>query len=497
MLSRITTSSDVPGKHARRTVGSLLLTVVLLLPLYVPPAHGQDAADVNVYIPIVGKRMCSGVVAPDLFGVQMYGETSRSTPYFDELMDSGATWVRVPVAWRSVEPVNTDVANFRWDRADRALAVATDGCLNVIATHRWAPNWAAYQPDGPVHEDDLDDLAEYLAALVERYDGDGVDDAPGSPVIRYWELYNEPDASRSRGGWGDDGDRYAEMLKTVRPKIREASREAKVLIGGLAYDWFEDAEPWPGPFRRAFLPEVVAAGGGGQFDIMNFHYFPDFAPNWQKYGPGLVGKTAAIREKMDELGLKQSRMMVTESGHYANVKEDCKNGLNCYDSSEELYMRYVPIIHTQAKAQPDIENVIWFSLHDLDDFPQETGLVEPRTVAPYKRRRTAFRAYQIARQQLYDAEYDRMLSTEETGDSNLEVHRFTDPVKGHTLYVAWRNPVRSDDSSPLYLATREATIRNVFGEVSNVKDGRDGELDGRVRISVSGRPVYIEVSEQK
>ena len=245
--------------------------------------------------------MCSGVVTPDLLGLQMYGSTTRDNTYFDDLMDSRATWVRVPVSWRNAEPVNTDPANFNWASADAALAVAIDGCINVIATHRWSPDWAAYVDDGPVHADKLDDLAEYLAALVERYDGDGFEDAPGSPVVRYWELYNEPDAATSYTGWGRNPQRYAEMLKIPRPKIWDASSEAKVLIGGLAYDWFEDAEPYPGKFRRTFLEDVVKAGGGDKFDIMNFHYYPDFAHNWADYGPGLIGKTRAIRAEMARL----------------------------------------------------------------------------------------------------------------------------------------------------------------------------------------------------
>ncbi len=39
----------------------------------------------------------------------------------------------------------------------------------------------------------LSELAEYLGAVVERFDGDGFHDAPGAPEVHYFELYNEPD----------------------------------------------------------------------------------------------------------------------------------------------------------------------------------------------------------------------------------------------------------------------------------------------------------------
>ena len=33
-------------------------------------------------------------------------------------------------------------------------------------------------------------------------------------------------------------------------------------------------------YVRSFLPDVLAAGGGAYFDVLNFHVYPAFAPNW-------------------------------------------------------------------------------------------------------------------------------------------------------------------------------------------------------------------------
>ena len=48
---------------------------------------------------------------------------------------------------------------------------------------------------------------QYFREVVERYDGDGYKDAPGSAVVTYWEMYNEPDAWAfgDIGGWGKRG----------------------------------------------------------------------------------------------------------------------------------------------------------------------------------------------------------------------------------------------------------------------------------------------------
>ena len=69
-----------------------------------------------------------------------------------------------------------------------------------------------------------------------------------------------------------------------------------MLLGGIAYDWFYDQNN--GNFNRYFLDDVLTAGGGDYFDIMNFHQYPAFASNWLppgSEGPGLIEKTLALR----------------------------------------------------------------------------------------------------------------------------------------------------------------------------------------------------------
>ena len=266
----------------------------------------------RVLLPLVGNRLCGGPVAPTLFGVQMYTTTGETSPYFADLIDSGATWVRIPVPWRNAQAVLSDPPVYRWDAADKALAGVDDGCFNIIGTHSLAPSWAADIPNGPVHEEYLDDLADYLGALAERYDGDGDQDAPGSPVVRYWELYNEPDAITTWTGWAGEPERYAAMLQLASSAIKQANPDAKVLFGGLGYDWWDDPVM---PFDPDFIRNVVNAGGV-DFDYMNFHSFPLSAPRWASQGPGLLQKTKAVRAEMASLGLDKP-IIITETGHLA------------------------------------------------------------------------------------------------------------------------------------------------------------------------------------
>ena len=104
---------------------------------------------------------------------------------------------------------------------DELFGHASSLGLKVIAEIQGNPSWAAEFPGGPPH--DYDTLAQFMAAAVERYDGDGIDDAPGNIQIQHWELYNEPDnfdarlavEGRGWGYWGHNGAAYAQMLKRV------------------------------------------------------------------------------------------------------------------------------------------------------------------------------------------------------------------------------------------------------------------------------------------
>ncbi len=432
------------------------------------------------------------------FGVQMYGDTGSASPYYTALRQSGASWLRVAVEWASVEPQNTTPDRYRWASADAAVAAATEACLTMIGTHTGNPIWAAIDSAGRISPQRLEELSEYLGALVERYDGDGIADAPNSPIINYWEMYNEPDAAGtySVNGWGNHGDEYAEMLELVYPTIKNANPNAKVLLGGLAYDWFVDNPQNPGAFVRDFLDEVLKHGGGNHFDIMNFHSYPAFAKEWtDNEGPGLYEKTAFVRAKLQEYGLDKP-IMITESGWHSS---EIENGATVNKlGTPELQARYIVALFTQGMAQ-NVQTIIYWMLHDLGQpFPFASGSVtndSPPSPKP------AFAAYQVAVDYLGMAHFRQRLTRGE-----IEAYQFYDPRRSQPIYVSWLNPIALDifperygssknKTETLKLPASRGTVRDIYGNVIEVLDGDGGSSDGAIRIRVSSQPVYIIVEE--
>jgi len=181
-----------------------------------------------------------------------------------------------PFQWGLNEP---SPGRYAWDR--------TDGVVNAIQTERIAilvtlwpfAEWdqAACHADDPKYPGmlpelgeslyapcDLDAYAAWVAATVERYDGDGVDDMPGLAYpIRHWEVFNEPEMQGpgSLAMFQAGPDAYLELLRVSAAAIRGADPLAVVLLAGQA------------GIHDQFLPywEPVLSGAAGLFDLGNIH----------------------------------------------------------------------------------------------------------------------------------------------------------------------------------------------------------------------------------
>lgn len=428
-----------------------------------------------------------------IFGVQTYNDSRPGTKFYPSLMESGATWLRVAVNWSSVEPTNGPPNSYLWQYADQPLGAAVasshDTGIRVIGTIETAPPWARYdsfRPDGPINPVNMSDFQEFVGALVERYDGDGYQDAPGSPVVDYWEFYNEPDRrlDTTDGRWGNHPVEYATMLAAVYPMVKYHNPEAQVVFGGIAYDFFIEQG---GPFVRSFLDDVLKAGGGDYFDIFNFHIYPIFAANWlppvnSNKGPGLYEKAQYLRQKLVGHGLDKP-FIITEAGWHSDSTPSAY-------SSEEIQARYVTQLFTQSLAA-DIDVMIWWMLFDPDDWMGAYGLVTSDT-PPY--RKPAFTAYQTIVNRLTHKEFVRVVPLAETQLVLMEAYQFHDTVTGRAYYVAWLNPATTNGTAALSIAAEEVRPTNLYGVAGPIiTDAADGADDGRVRVTIGGQPVYLEV----
>ncbi len=218
--------------------------------------------------------------APAFYGVNSHltwfdaeERVERTAQFMDE---AGVGIVRTVFDWSGIEP---EPGVYRWERFDRVVERLDERGIAVLGILDSSAPWATSAPslDEPDWHKwptrDLTAFGRYVWAVVERYDGDGFADAPGSPVIRYWEVWNEPNVDvfwRPR----PDVERYVSMLRLSYFVIKVANPSAVVVLGGMAgngasFPPFDLAEE-----GRNFLQKIYDQAGGRYFDIANVHLYP-------------------------------------------------------------------------------------------------------------------------------------------------------------------------------------------------------------------------------
>lgn len=142
---------------------------------------------------------------------------------------------------------------------------------------------------------DMEGYKSFVIKLVERYDGDGIDDMPGLTVpIKHWEVMNEPEFNTGMLVFfqGDATD-YFEILKVTHEAVKYADPEAYIVQGGMAGMMEIDINFWQ---------EVFDLGGAEYLDIMNMH----------SIGHGEHLNIPAFKQFLARNGLQDKPFWVTE-----------------------------------------------------------------------------------------------------------------------------------------------------------------------------------------
>jgi hypothetical protein len=114
--------------------------------------------------------------------------------------------------------------------------------------------------------------------MVERYDGDGIDDMPGLTIpIRYWSAWNEPDLRTAWDGppypahqFNGSLQDYIRLSQVTYAAIKDADPAALVVGPTTAQ---QPGNTYKGEWFLWNWDEFVEAGGLNYVDIVNFHMF--------------------------------------------------------------------------------------------------------------------------------------------------------------------------------------------------------------------------------
>ncbi|NOZ48639.1 MAG: hypothetical protein GXP37_01165 [Chloroflexi bacterium] len=282
-----------------RRIGFIILAAALFLSgctIPAPPCQLQTL----IYpqdTQLQGRSLRLGVInAGQLFPHELPGP----------LRQSGATWAVVDdVRWGFVEPQapQQGVHAYEWDNETSALdtrvqAYQQTGFQLLMVLRAWN-TWArAAAPQGgqvaaaastPPQADFLDDYAAWVQAVVERYDGDGLDDDPGliAPV-HYYQIEFEATTGVWWQGISPEStiSDYLELLRTAATAARTADPAAQILLAGIPALDLLDGSPSATSLQDVVTnidPAVCGAIGGftqllaatDAYDIISVHSMAD------------------------------------------------------------------------------------------------------------------------------------------------------------------------------------------------------------------------------
>jgi hypothetical protein len=231
------------------------------------------------------------------FSQSRFGELTEMRD--EKMRGKDGQWVRPhpgPFIWNHIE---SEKGKFFWKDADQYVVYAQEHNQTILATIWPHANWdqksckrkKAKSPFGKRFTKylskpcSMDDYKNFLIKLVDRYDGDGINDMPGlTEPIKYWDVMNEPEFKMFFKGSKED---FIEIFNFSSKVIKEKQPDAFIVMAGAAGMFPKNKKYW-----KTVLPEIK-----DHFDIANIHHIS--GPDGQCDKELWVDEFAALLKSVD------------------------------------------------------------------------------------------------------------------------------------------------------------------------------------------------------
>lgn len=412
--------------------------------------------------------------------------------------DANIGWHRFVLRWNDVMD-NTGSLDF--ETLDRQIKIVLNKRIDIILTLRsvhelFAPGsgkvdlgykwvWKSAPPT-PGY---IDYYEAFVRQIVERYDGDGLSDAPfitSKKNIKCWQIEFEPGANPNQGSnfWNGTAANYADLYLVAYDVIKEADPSASVALSAFTWTAMHYYRKHGVSFPMVVLSILNAQGG--DFDIFDFHFYKEYHR--------FLKINSTLRTHLDAFPqFSDKPVWVTET----NVD---RKQLDPELTIEE-YNRFVAkdiVKRSCVFFGRDIQNVFWFNLSDklkatwktemnLRDFEKFTGLTD-KNFSP----KPVYYTYKVLSEKITGLKNVRRLQSLEPDDDTW-IYKFG--LNDHAVYILWYDSPDSASSQvvlPLpwdeVLITQVVTEPDITEPQIEVRPTTNGEL----QITLSDSPVFVE-----
>jgi hypothetical protein len=427
-------------RHCNFAISLVLLVIIAIALLFINQgkamrSRGEISTLDPIYLPIVANRF-----PPTVFGISLYSFDSAGG--LPSAVQAGISWSRKGFIWGAIEPYP---GARLWDtqaELEQGLITANSLGIQPIMLIDGTPNWAlkAGFSCGAVADTQLAALGQFAKDLVARYSVPPYN-------VRYWELWNEPDAAGILGCWGDATDTlyyggyyYGQMMEAVYLRIKEADPNAQVLVGGLLLDC-DPVNPPEGRncvesrFLTGILQYSKDKAIGPNFDGVSFHAY-DFYDgrgaysnlNWHSasstIGPVSIAKAHYLKSVLSSFGYGDRYLLNTENAVFwgENILTPPCNASPEDQANIEVTKVYHVVESYAAAISEGWKANVWYSMFGVRCSGLLNGDMSPKD---------SYYAYQYTRQKLGAVEFERSISDY----AGIMGYEYESP--GRSTWVIW------------------------------------------------------------
>jgi hypothetical protein len=345
--------------------------------------------------------------------------------------------------------------------------------------------------------------------LIEHYDGDGIDDADGSPVIKYWNVgFTEMNRGIAQGAdiserpWKLDESATAEYVKIAYDCIKNMHSEFRVILGGSAgiMTWQQ------GGLDEYYYNLVSELTGDRRCPDIIFDYHQGSNPARFK---AQIEAMNIVKETLINFGYANNDIWTTDVG---GSWDDFHQGWTEKEHAGDVVRRYA---YTIANGQ---KKLFWTRIVEYDWTDDDSsifdyiGLVNnPLNTDGKDWKKLAYYTYKLMVEKLEGSDWDSITTIIDSID-NKYAYKFINESTGEPTYVAWWDYFNDPEYVPedliefeLYVGDIDSVI--ITQAVPDAESGADLDpddypdffltetkpvIDGIVTVVLGESPVFVE-----
>ncbi|MBF0518383.1 MAG: hypothetical protein HQK92_01515 [Nitrospirae bacterium] len=408
---------------------------------------------------------------------------------FDAANDLGLKWTRETVyAYWSVIQQKISVKQYDFSLLDKQYGAVPAGIniLGNITAHDLTST--GYTKTGSYVPSDTTTYVDFVKAVVERYDGDGIHDMPGlKNPVKYWQVDNEPSLEIANG--------FATLQQITYDAIKAVCSDCTVLMGGVPGT--PPADTYLQDFKKNYKPFITELNGN-YVDAFDFHWYGNATGDYK----GIKDVYNTIRQTLDDAGFTSAPIWITELGSYSGKPSDEDYSQTETQQASDYVKRYVYALSLGIKKVFVAFGIIE-GFKNTDSYFDHTGVIYDGVGTNdlgVGVKKLAYYAYKKMVETLNGCDWS---TTEEVlQDNNIYVYRVL--RNNNPLYIAWNDSGNSKyvTISETGYSTAKVTKAvppylngaNVVSYNSAFSSETHNFQGGTVSVSVGQVPVYIELN---